>query len=153
VHQVTRHRYVLYAAVAGYWARMSRENVDVVLRAFDAWNRGDIDAWLGLVHADIEWFSEIASEVHGSEAVYRGHAELRRFWDEFHSVWDLAIDVSATRDLGDTVVTFGRIRTRGRASGIDLERPAAFVSEFEGGMIRRLRAYQDQSRALQAMGL
>jgi hypothetical protein len=37
VHQVTRHRYVLYAAVAGYWARMSRENVDVVLRAFDAW--------------------------------------------------------------------------------------------------------------------
>jgi hypothetical protein len=58
VHQVTRHRYVLYAAVAGYWARMSRENVDVALRAFDAWNRGDIDAWLALVHADIEWFSE-----------------------------------------------------------------------------------------------
>jgi ketosteroid isomerase-like protein len=94
VHQVTRHRHVLYAAAAGYWARMSRENVDVVLRAFDAWNRGDIDAWLALVHADIEWFSEIASEVHGSEAVYQGHAELRRFWDEFHSVWDLTIDVS-----------------------------------------------------------
>jgi ketosteroid isomerase-like protein len=132
---------------------MSRENVDVVLRAFDAWNRGDVDAWLALVHVDIEWVSEIASEVEGSEAVYRGHTELRRFWDEFHSVWDLTIDVSTTRDLGDTVVTLGRIRTRGEASGIDLERPVAFVSELESSLIRTLRAYQDQSHALEAVGL
>jgi ketosteroid isomerase-like protein len=68
-------------------------------------------------------------------------------------VWDLTIEVSEIRDLGDTVVTLGRIRTRGKASGIDLERPAAYVGEFEGGLIRRLRAYQDQNQALEAVGL
>jgi ketosteroid isomerase-like protein len=132
---------------------MSQENVDVTLRAFGAWNRGHLDAWLESVHPDIEWISEIASAVEGTEAVFRGHAELRRFWDEFHSVWDLTIEVSEVRDLGGTVVALGRIRTRGRASGIDLERPVAYVGEFDGGLIRRLRAYQDQDQALEAVGL
>jgi ketosteroid isomerase-like protein len=134
------------------WA-MSQENVDVARRAMDAWNRGDIEGWLESGHPDIEWTSGIATEVSGTEQVYRGEVEMRRFWDEWHSLWDLTVEIWDIRDLGDRVVTIGRIQTHGKTSGIDLERPVAYVFEFEGGLIRKLRAYADPGEALEAVGL
>jgi ketosteroid isomerase-like protein len=132
---------------------MSRENVDAARRSLDGWNRGDVDAWLEPAHPDIEFFSEIARRIEGAEAVFQGPAELRRFWDEWHSVWDLTIDVSEVRDLGNTVLVLGRIRTRGEASGIALEGPVAYVFEFDEGLARRVRAYLDPQQAIEAVGL
>jgi ketosteroid isomerase-like protein len=63
------------------------------------------------------------------------------------------IDISEYRDLGDTVVALGRMRALGKASEIDIEQPVAYVGEFEGGLVRRLRAYLDQNQALEAVGL
>jgi ketosteroid isomerase-like protein len=132
---------------------MSQENVDVARRAMDTWNRGDVDGWLETGHPKIEWTSGIATEVSGTEQVYRGEVEMRRFWDEWHSLWDLNVEIWDIRDLGDTVVTIGRIRTRGKTSGIVLDRPVAYVFEFEDRLIRKLRAYADPDQALEAVGL
>ena len=33
---------------------MSQENVDMVQRAFEAWNRGDIDGYLAHLSSDVE---------------------------------------------------------------------------------------------------
>jgi ketosteroid isomerase-like protein len=100
---------------------MSRENVEAARRILDGWNRGDVDAWLESAHPEIEWFSAIVSRMEGPQTVHRGVAELRRFWDDWHSVWDLTIEVSELRDLGNTVLALGRMRMRGEASGVDLE--------------------------------
>jgi ketosteroid isomerase-like protein len=132
---------------------MSQENVERVRRSLDGWNRGDVEAWLQSAHPEIEWSSEIVRRVEGSETVYRGPAEMRRYWDEWHSVWEVMIDVFEIRDLGDTVVALASIRTRGEASGIDLERPVAYVFEFDGGLARKVRAYLDPQQALEAAGL
>ena len=132
---------------------MSQENGEVVRRGVDAWNRGDVEAWLDVGHPDIELISALAAEVEGAETVYRGHAGLRRFWDEWHSVWDVAIEISEIRDLGETVLALGRMRTRGNVSGIVLERQVAYVSRFKGGLIWKLRAYADHAEALEAVGL
>jgi ketosteroid isomerase-like protein len=132
---------------------MSRENVEMVRGSLEAWNRGDVDAWLESAHPQIEWVSEVVRRVEGAETVYRGPSEMRRFWDEWHSVWDVTIDVSAIRDLGDTVLALACLRMRGEASGIDLERPVAYVFEFEEGLARRVRAYLEPQRALDAVGL
>jgi ketosteroid isomerase-like protein len=132
---------------------MSQENVEKVRRSLDGWNRGDVDAWLQAAHPEIEWISEIARQVEGSETVYRGTAEMRRYWDEWHSVWEVAIEVSEIHDLGDTVLVLARVRTRGEASGISLERPIAYVFEFDGGLARKARAYLDPQQALEAVGL
>jgi ketosteroid isomerase-like protein len=132
---------------------MSQYNVERVRRSLDGWNRGDLEAWLQPSHPEIEFYSEILKRVEGPETAVRGTAELRDFWMEWHSVWNLTIDVSDIRDLGETVVVLGRIRTRGKASGIDLAGPVAYVFEFEGGLARRVRAYLDQRRALEAVGL
>jgi ketosteroid isomerase-like protein len=132
---------------------MSRENVEIVRRTFDGWNRGDIDAWLQWAHPEIEWISEVARQVEGTETVYRGTAAMRRFWSEWRSVWDTTTELHEIRDLGDTVVAFGRIRTRGEASGIDLERSIAYVFEFDEGLARKVRGYLDPQQALEAIGL
>jgi ketosteroid isomerase-like protein len=133
---------------------VSRENVEAVLRSLDGWNRGDVDAWLEPAHPDIEWVSEIAQRVEGAETVYRGKAELRRYWDEWHALWDVAIEVTETFDLGDKVLALADVRTRGGASGIDLERPIAYVFEFDDERrARRARAYFDPREGLEAVGL
>jgi ketosteroid isomerase-like protein len=133
---------------------VSRENAEAMRRALDAWNRGDGDAWLERVHPDVEWSSAIAREVEGRDKTYRGRAGMLEFWDEWRSVWDLTIEVAEVRDLGDTVIALGRIRTHGKGSGVDLDSPAAYVGEFDAdGLLIRIRAYLDQDEALAAVGL
>ena len=132
---------------------MSQHNVDVVRTCLEGWNRGDIDAWLNAVHPEIEWYSEVARRMEGAQTVSRGLDELRQFWDEWHAVWNLTIDISEIRDLGDTILVLANIRARGGTSEIDLESPAAYVFEFEGGLARTARAYLDPQEALEAVGL
>jgi ketosteroid isomerase-like protein len=131
---------------------VSQEHVDAVLRNFDAWERGDREAWVDSAHPEVEWYSEVARQVEGSEGIYRGHDGLRRYWDEWHLVWEVAIEVTETRDLGDTVLVLARVRARGEASGVDLERPIAFVFRFEDGLVRTGRAYFDTQQALADAG-
>jgi ketosteroid isomerase-like protein len=132
---------------------MSKENVETVRRSLDGWNRGEVNEWLQSPHPEIEFISAIASQVEGNETVWRGPAEMRRFWDEWHSVSDSSVEVSEIRDLGDTIVALGRIQTRGKASGVELESPVAYVFEFEGDLTRKVRAYLNPNEALQAVGL
>ena len=99
----------------------------------------------------IEWHSAIVQSVEGSEAVYRGHAGLRRYWDEWHALWDVTIEITQTYDHGDTVLALANVHTRGEAGRVDLERPIAFAFEFEGGLARRTRAYFDQQEALDSV--
>jgi ketosteroid isomerase-like protein len=130
---------------------MSQANVDAVLASLDGWNRGDVDAWLEGAHPDIEWISEISRQVEGTATVYRGFEGMRRYWDEWRELWSVEIRVTETVDLGDTVVAFADVHTRGGASGIDLERPVAYVFEFGAdGLVRRARAYFDRDEALAA---
>lgn len=132
---------------------MSAENVEAVRRSLDGWNRGDFDAWGADAHPEIEFFSAITRQAEGDETAWRGLPEMRQFWDEWHSLWTLSLEVSEIRDLGNTVVALGRMQTRGKASGVELESPVAYVFEFDEGLFRKVRAYLNLSEALEAVGL
>ena len=132
---------------------MSQEHVDAARRCLEGWNRGDIEAWLEPAHPEVEWSSAIVRQMEGAETVTRGHAGLRRFWDDWHAVWDTKLNISEIRDLGETVVVLGEMQIRGEASGVDIERPTAWVFEFEAGLTRRVRAYLDWQEALEAVGV
>jgi uncharacterized protein len=132
---------------------MSKEHVDAVRRSFDAWNRRDFDAWIELTHPEIEWVSELAAHFEGSGAAFRGRDGMRRYWDEWHALWDVAIELTDVRDLGETVIAIAQVRARGEVSGVGLEQPIAYVIEFEDGLARRARSYFDTREALEAVGL
>ena len=132
---------------------MSQENVEMVRRLDRCLNGGNREAWLALSHPDVEWSSAILRQVEGGDAVHRGRAEVGQFWDEWHALWDLDIEVSEFRDLGDTVLALAQLRTRGKSSGAEVERSICYTIEFEDGLVRRARAYPSREEALKAAGL
>jgi ketosteroid isomerase-like protein len=58
---------------------MSRENVEAMRRAIDAFNRRDIDALLEDVDPEIEWHP-LLQVLLGGEATDRGHEGARQLY-------------------------------------------------------------------------
>jgi len=127
--------------------------VEAVQRSFDGWNRGDFDAWVRDAHPDTEFSSAIMKLTEGRDRAYQGRAEMRKFWDEWRSLWDLKVELSEIRDLGNTVVALGAIKIRGKASGVELESPVGYVIGFDEGLFRTVDAYLDRQEALKAAGV
>ena len=132
---------------------MSEANVEIVRRAFEAWNRGDRDGWLATGHPDAEWSSGVLRQVEGAGAVHEGRAEIGQFWDDSHELWNLEIEVTEMRDLGDTVLVLARLRTQGKSSGAEVERSIGYVFQVEDGLVRRARTYLSPEEALDAAGV
>ena len=130
---------------------MSEENVDAVRSALEGWNRGDIDRWLGSAHPDIEFRT---SRVYpGTDPIYRGLAELRRFWTAFREPWEsLHIRIDQARDLGDDVVVLGTFEGHAR-DGMSVRREVAWIFRFDDGLNTRAVAYGTWEEALEAAGL
>jgi ketosteroid isomerase-like protein len=131
---------------------MSAENVEVFKRATVALNRLDVDAYLDWGTADFEWFPVLGGTVEGKsfrgrEGVEEYYGELRDIWEEFRFV------VDELRDLGDSVLSFGRIEGRGRGSGVQVALPISVLSDFREGKCWRVRAFSDHGEALRAAGL
>jgi ketosteroid isomerase-like protein len=130
---------------------MSHENVEIVRRANDLTNDGDLDAAYSFLHPDIEWV--IAREhpdartLTGREAV----AEYQRDWQE--AVPDVGVEYDRVLDAGERVVGIGRVRGTGTGSGADVRVPIALVFTLQDGLITRVEEYLNPSEALGAVGL
>jgi ketosteroid isomerase-like protein len=131
---------------------MSQENVELVRRAIDALNDGDIDR--AVTHADPE--GELHSAIIGGAEgnVYRGHEGLRQWYAEvMESFTELRTELTEFRDLGERVVAFGRIRARGRESGLELDAVTGWVFTVRRGKLLRAEGYLSRDDALAAAGL
>jgi uncharacterized protein len=128
---------------------MSEENVEVVRRAIDAYNRRDLTDVLAHIHGDIEWESGLLGTT-----PYRGRDGIRRMWEDVDIAWE-AMKLVPRRfiDGGDVVVANCTLVAKGRTSGSPVEGPQIGVVDFEGGLIRRVRLFTDHAEALEAAGL
>jgi ketosteroid isomerase-like protein len=140
---------------------MSQENVEIVRRALDAFNRRDPDsygdyvdpeAYGDLFTPDFEWLPSLVGLVEGGS--YRGRegservlANLGQAWQEYRLLPD------EFRDLGDLVLMLGRQEGRGRGGGVPVDAPIGMIFDFRGGKICRARSYLDHGEALRAAGL
>ncbi len=132
---------------------MSLENVEAVRRSLDAWDRGDFDGFVQDWHPESEFFSAFMVQGEGDMRAFRGLQGMRQYWDEWHSLWDLRVEVSETRDLGDTVLVVAGMTVRGKGSGVEVESPLAYVYEFDDGLFRKVHTYLNVTEALKAVGL
>ena len=62
---------------------MSQENVDLTYRAYDAFNRRDLDAYLALMDDDVE----IIPRADLMEGTFHGHDGIRRWWENLFGVF------------------------------------------------------------------
>jgi ketosteroid isomerase-like protein len=130
---------------------MSQENVEVVRRGIETWNRRDLRAWLAFFRSDaeIDWSRSRAPH----KGVYRGHGELEAFWDVFWSTFeDVQIETHGFTEVGSEVVVSNTGHSRGR-QGIEVIARSTFVFTVEKGQITRLRMFQERAEALEAAGL
>ncbi len=87
---------------------MSQDNVEVARRAFDAFNRRDLDAFLALMDEEVE----VGSRQVAIEGGYHGHQGVRRWWTDLLAAFpDYTAEVEELRDLGDVML----VRVRGSA--------------------------------------
>ncbi len=132
---------------------MSRENVQVVRKAWEAWLRGDLSALFETYAPDIVWDTSYYRD--WPESNYEGVEAVQRFMNEWLAVWDEyevgVEDIFAAPD-GRVVVLFWH-RGRGRSSGLAAEWYAAQVQTVCDGKIKRVDNYEDRAEALKAVGL
>ena len=135
---------------------MSQENVDAFKRGLDAYNRRDLDALMDELDPDVEWHPALAVLLGGERTVFRGHQGVREsIQEEDEALAVYQFEASEIRDLGNSVLAIGRIRARGRESGVQIESPFFSLVDTREGSTKaiRLRTYLDLKEALEAAGL
>jgi ketosteroid isomerase-like protein len=128
------------------------ERVDAIRRSVDVIESGDRDRFeevlRDVTHPEIEWTPLIGS---GVEGTYRGHEGITAFYADFLGSFAVRYEDRELRPIGDNVVLLlCRMRVEGRESGVEVDQEMGAVYEFEGGLIRRGRAYPTHTEALAA---
>jgi ketosteroid isomerase-like protein len=129
---------------------VSQENVEVVRRLWDAWQRGDLTAWLELTSDDLVSRRRVGldhSTYHGPE----GFLEQAREWSEGFAEWSAAAEEFI--DAGDQVVVRNRHTGRGEVSGVPVEMHFFFVHTVSRGKIVEVDMFVNEREALEAAGL
>jgi ketosteroid isomerase-like protein len=129
---------------------MSQENVEIVRRAMDEFNRGDIDAAVkeAAPNAEFDW-SRALGPYRGVYRLDQIRREMKDFTATFESVrWEPEEFI----DAGEHVVMVGTVCLRGR-DRIEATARTTFVSTIRDGAIERVSLYQERQDALEDLGL
>jgi len=128
---------------------MSQENVEAVRSWFSRWNAGERETFDQEIHPNAEIVTRMLGRTeHGPEAVRRWFREIEEQFDE----WTVIADEWC--DAGDLVAAVGRVRLRGRGSGVAFDAPVGWLFEIRGGKLWRLQTFlEDPRSAFEAVGL
>jgi ketosteroid isomerase-like protein len=131
---------------------MSQENVELIRRGVEAFNRRDLDTLFELLSPDVEFIPYLANLI--ETTTYHGHAGLRSYFEDADAAWEeIHVRVDEVREAGDQLVWFGELSGRGRASGLEVRLPLAWIGEVTAGRITRIQSYETREEALAAVGL
>jgi ketosteroid isomerase-like protein len=130
---------------------MSEENVEIARRLLGAWNAGDIDGAVEVLHPDC--VIDATARVFNPDT-YNGHEGFRRFAADIGEAWErFGFDASDLLPADVHVVALGTSQAEGRNSGIRLRDTSAWVFTIQDGLVIKGQLYYEQAEALEAAGL
>jgi ketosteroid isomerase-like protein len=135
---------------------VSRENVEIVRRVYEAVARRERQAVLALYAPGVEMdFTHSPFATLFNHFVYRGHAGiLSLFRERQEDAWkDIVDELTEVIGAGEQVVSVVVSRGRGRVSGAEVEREHAAVWTARDGEIVRVVWLPSRGEALEAVGL
>jgi ketosteroid isomerase-like protein len=95
-------------------------NSELLLAAYEAWNRDDCDAWLAMLDPEVE--IRTSGVFPDFAPVYRGHAEAARFWRRLREPFEtFRIDVERIDEEGDCAISAIRFCATGADSGVEVD--------------------------------
>ena len=130
---------------------MSQENVEMVRRALEEWNRGERSEarvrafW----HSDVEFLPRRSA----TEGPYRGIDGVERFIADTDETFEKFEQHYEVLDLGERLLAWGKLHVRARGSGIETDIPTGAILEFRDGKIVRWEDFGSKEKALEAVGL
>jgi ketosteroid isomerase-like protein len=126
------------------------ENIELVRRAFEAFNARDLEALLEAVHSEIE-FLPVTRALANEGRPYRGHDGIRKYFRDVAEVWqELRVTPRTYVELGDHVAAYGRVY--GRATdGTVVDSPADWIWTIRDRKILWACVYAKRDEALRAI--
>ena len=130
---------------------MSQENVEVVRRFLEVYNRRDFEAIIEVIDPTFEFRSRFV----GIESVHRAS---EGFPQSYFTMLDEAYDhfevvLGEFIDAGAAVLTVGHAEWRGKASGVQGETPIFPAFWLRAKRVFRAETFTDRAEALEAVGL
>jgi ketosteroid isomerase-like protein len=114
----------------------------------EAFNRRDVEMLEPLLAPDAEIVPIRAAL---EETVYQGPNAAAQWYAAVDGSWEgLSVEVDEIRARGDLVLGLGRIRGRGRESGVAIDVEAAAMARLRNRQITHLRIYTERAQALEA---
>ncbi len=130
---------------------MSQENVERVVAAHAAFNRGDLDATVEFFHPEAVWIPYLAG-LEGRE--FRGHAALLDMWRNLRQNYPgFQIDPQEVIDGGDRLVVVVEARMSEPRSGVEVRQKWAQLISIRDDLIERVEPFPAREAALEAAGL
>ncbi len=131
---------------------MSQENVELMHRSLEYFDRRDKPAWLALRDPDSEVFTDgnfpEGGAIRGREAAWVFYIKTTEAFDPVEYA-DAGIVEAGT----DKVLVHQRNQVRGKANGVEVELDYWVVVTFRAGLILRDQWFSDRAEALEAAGL
>jgi ketosteroid isomerase-like protein len=132
---------------------MSQENIELVQSAFDAWNRGEFEAFANQVAEDVAWL-EVSGRPEGEPSERLGRDRLQQSLESLFEAWEsYRLEIEWISEVDDRVVAVVREVARGRASGVEVDGRWGYLITVENGQLVRIEAYRDAALALQMAGV
>ncbi len=131
---------------------MSQDPEEILRRVADALNRGEVDAALRYMDADIELRAGVLAP--DQDTFFRGHKGMRDFWDGATDVWE-SVEIKREEVFtapDNRFLVVDRWLFQGR-EGIKIERELPTLFTFRDGLIVRIDGFTDRAEALEAAGL
>ena len=126
---------------------MSRENVEIVRRGHQAWERGDLSEVIEMFDESAVMRPIMGPEWHGPQGLLEMAADWVEGFDEF------AMSGEEFIDAGDDVVVRVRQEARGASTGVPVQVTFWFVYSLRDAKVIRFEMFQDRDKALEAAGL
>jgi ketosteroid isomerase-like protein len=133
---------------------MSRENVEIVRLAGEAFNRRDSASLAEISDEDLEFVSVLAA-VDADSAAFRGPGTWARYFAAMDEAWDgWRIENLEVFDAGDDrAAARFHLVGKGKQSGVPVDHAVGVAYRFRKGKLWRMRTYADPADALEAVGL
>ncbi len=135
---------------------MSKENLAIVRRVFEAANRRDTNEVMDLYDTGVEWdLSRHPYAEMSRQKVYYGHEGLREWFREWYEAFEnFEHDLEELIDADESVVSIATDRATGGGSGVDVTwKGIAGVWTIRDGRILPVVWFPTEAEALEAVGL
>ena len=129
---------------------MSQENIEVVQRLYDAWEKDGFGVVPALMDPDIEYVNPPYAVEPGTRRGYEGFTTAAQ---AIHGVYPTRrFEPLAFYDTPDRVAVRVRVVARGVGSSVEVDAERGYVFDLRNGKVVRFAWFKEPLEALEAVG-